>query len=121
MNNTIKQQLDMLKTLEFQVDGKPSKDFPEFFNEVIFKKNIADIKLYDTSEKQIVFKDYFIHPFEGFDFHQKFNKGAEPPTDAVMYGTILKETDKMFYLKVHTFDAKKFWEGWCPKKSCTIN
>lgn len=120
MNNTIKEQLNMLKTLEFQVDGKPSKEFPEFFNEVVFMKNNAGVEVTDTREKQIIFKDYIIHPFEGFDFHDKFNNGVAPP-ERVMYGCILKETEKMYYLKVRTADYSKIWEGFCPKKSMEIS
>lgn len=120
MNNTIKEQLNMLKTLEFQVDGKPSKEFPEFFNEVVFMKNTTGKEVLDTSEKQFVFKDYIVHPFAGFDFHDKFNKGIAPP-DLVMYGCILKETEKMYYIKAHTVENSKYWEGFIPKKSVTVS
>ena len=39
MNKTILTQLNMLKTLEFQVDGKSSKEIPESFSNIVFLKN----------------------------------------------------------------------------------
>ena len=119
MNKTIKEQLNMLKTLEFQVDGKSLKDFPEFFTEVVFLKN-SNAQLFDTSEKTFAFKDYIVHPYEGFDLHEKFNKGKAPP-ETVMYGCILRETEKMYYIKVRTLDNTKIWEGYVPKKSVSVS
>lgn len=146
MNKAIIEQLNMLKTLEFQVDGKPSKDFPEFFSEVVFKKNSTNI--IDKSLQIFNFADYMIKPFNGFDFHEKFNKGNITPLK-FMQGQIMKETEKMYYIKAKGFSmpskvcchclevincdtvcnkCKKqipvveniYWEGWTPKKACTI-
>lgn len=106
------------KTLEMQVDGVTSKDIPESFSEIVFFKNdkfISDANL----EKVFVFEDYFIKPFKGFDFHEKFNNNTPPPEQA-MQGFVLRETEKMFYISVHTFDGKKFWMGWVPKKSVRL-
>lgn len=119
MNNTIKQQLEMLKTLDFQVDGKPSKEFPESFSDIIFLKTNTT-NLVDTSEKTFIFEDYIIKPFEGFDFHKKFNKNIPPPAK-IMQGQIIRETEKMYYIKVHTQDTSKMWEGFVPKKSCKVS
>lgn len=116
MNNILKDQLNLLKTLEFQVDGKPSKDFPESFSEVVFLRTTKQIL--DTSLKTIKFESYIVTPYEGFDFHDKFNKGIAPP-EQVMQGFIIKETEKMYYLKVKSTSGKS-WEGYCPKKSCKI-
>ena len=118
MNKIIMDQLNMMKTLEFQVDGKPSKDFPEFFNEVTFKKTTKDIV--DTREKQFVFADYILHPYPGFDLHEKFNKGIIPP-EQIMQGQIVKETERMYCIKAHTLDNSKDWFGWIPKKSVKID
>lgn len=117
MNKTIFEQLDMLKTLEFQVDGKPSKDFPESFSEIVFFKSGKNLE--DVSEKTFSFENYIIRPYVGFDFHDKFNKGIAPP-EQVMNGFIVKETEKMYYLKLHSNLTNKIWEGWCPKKSVKI-
>lgn len=117
MNKTILEQLDMLKTLEFQVDGKPSKDFPESFSEIVFFKSGKNLE--DVSEKTFSFENYIIKPYAGFDFHDKFNKGIAPP-EQVMNGFIVKETEKMYYLKLHSNLTNKIWEGWCPKKSVKI-
>lgn len=115
MNKTIKQQLEMLKTLEFQVDGQSLKDFPESFSEVVFFKDKAQEKDGET----FVFEDYFIKPFKGFDFHDKFNHGIAPP-EKTMYGNIIKETEKMYYIKVESLFSTKEWTGWTPKKSVKI-
>lgn len=115
MNNTIKQQLEMLKTLDFQVDGKPSKEFPESFFEIVFFKENKK----EDNGKTFMFEDYMIKPFKGFDFHDKFNKGIAPP-EKTMYGSIVKETEKMYYLKLESLISNKTWEGWSPKKSVKI-
>lgn len=120
MNNVVKSQLELLsKTLEIQVDGVTSKDIPESFSEIVFLKSdkvMSDV----TLEKVFVFEEYFYKPFKGFDFHDKFNNGVPPP-EQTMQGFVLKETEKMFYLSVHTFDNKRFWMGWAPKKSVRID
>ena len=120
MNNILKEQIELLaKTLDFQVDGKPSKDFPESFSEITFMR--SNKTLDDKSlEKVFVFEDYIIKPYQGFDFHDKFNNGIAPP-EKTMQGFILRETEKMWYLSVHTFDNMKFWMGYCPKKSVRID
>ena len=117
MNKTIFEQLDMLKTLEFQVDGNPSKDFPESFSEIVFFKSGKNLE--DVSEKTFSFESYIVKPYAGFDFHDKFNKGIAPP-EQVMNGFIVKETEKMYYLKLHSNLTNKIWEGWCPKKSVKV-
>lgn len=117
MNKTIFEQLDMLKTLEFQVDGKPSKDFPESFSEIVFFKSGKNLE--DVSEKTFSFESYIVKPYAGFDFHDKFNKGIAPP-EQVMNGFIVKETEKMYYLKLHSNLTNRIWEGWCPKKSVKV-
>jgi hypothetical protein len=114
MNKVLLEQLNMLKTLEFQVDGESLKDFPESFSEVTFFK--SDKNLSDCSEKIFKFEDYIIKPYNGFDYHDKFNKGVPPP-EKVMQGCIVKETEKMYYLRLHSTFNNKTWEGWCPKKS----
>ena len=63
--------------------------------------------------------DYIVKPYEGFDFHDKFNGGL-PPYQKVMYGKIIKETDKMYQLVARTADGFKIWAGWVPKKSMRI-
>lgn len=119
MNNTLKSQIELLsKTLEMQVDGVPSKVLPESFSEIVFFK--TDKTIDDTTiEKVFIFEDYFVHPYETFDFHTKFNSG-NPPPERVMQGVILRETEKMVYISVHTFDNQKTWVGWCPKKSVKL-
>ena len=118
MNKLILEQLQMLKNLEFQVDGKPSKEFPDSFSKVLFK-HTGNEELKDSSDKIIVFADYMVNPYEGFDFHKKFNSN-NPPPEVVMYGVVLRETEKMYYLKLRTKDGQKSWLGWSPKKSVRI-
>lgn len=68
---------------------------------------------------KVTFVDYFITGFDGFDFHDKWNNGIAP-FEKVMCGTIEKETAKMYYFKLNNLSYTKQWEGWCPKKCCTI-
>lgn len=116
INSIIKEQLVMLSVLDYEVDGKKVDVIPDKFNEIVFKSN--NNKIIDTSEKQVIFEEYIIKPFPGFDFHKKFNKNIAPPSK-IMFGFILKETEKMYYFKLRT-DKNVYWEGWCPKKSCKV-
>lgn len=117
MNNIIKQQLNMLKSLDFEVDGESVSDFPDSFSEVVFKRNI-DSNLNDNRELTIQFMEYVLDSFMD-DFHKKFNNG-DKPSELVMYGTIIRETDKMNYIMVHNKDNTKTFKGWIPKKSMKI-
>lgn len=148
MNKLMKSQLDMLNTLEHTVDGQLTKDIPESFSQITFYKIGNTRALAYPKIKIFIFEDYIIKPFQGFDFHDKFNKGNPPPFK-VMTGEILKETDKMYYLTckaiiattkycVHCLkpqvvkylcnDCSKLykniesivWVGWIPKKSVKI-
>lgn len=118
MNNLIIQQLKMLETLEFQVDGKPSKEVPESFSIITFKK--ASNSVIKKKEYVFIFEDYIIKPFEGFDFHKKFNKDIPPP-EKQMVGVILRETEKMIFIQVRDNFNTKTWVGWCPRKSVKIS
>lgn len=70
-------------------------------------------------EVKVKFEKYFVTGYKGFDFHEKFNKGIYP-TDVVMIGTIEKETEKMYYFKLHDETNNRNWEGYCPKKCCKV-
>lgn len=115
MNDILKAQLNKLTAFNFTVDGQHTAVIPDDFKEIIFFKN--------TEKPQdsicVVFEDYIVTPFDGFDFHDKFNHG-NPPYNKVMYGNIEKETEKMYYLSVHSSTSDVIWSGWCPKKSCKI-
>ena len=145
MHKILTEQLDLLKMYKFTVDGKISTEIPDDFDSIIFYKTGNSPTM---QEKQIIFKDYMVKPFTGFDFNVKFNKGINPPL-LVMFGEVIKESDKMYYIKVHAKEmlttacthcftpgtvnllcdnCKQLfkdintihWEGWVPKKSCTI-
>ena len=73
----------------------------------------------DEEEYKVIFEDYFITGFDGFDFHKKWNNDI-PPFEKIMFGKIEKETEKMYYLNVYNTSHTKQWTGWCPKKSCKI-
>ena len=87
---------------------------PDYFKEVVFPRNEQK-----TFTVKVVFVDYFIAPFKGFDFHEKWNNGV-PPYSMIMYGNILKETNGMYYMELHSASNTDVWRGWCPKKCCTI-
>lgn len=116
MDKVILEQLNMLKeTLDFQVDGKSSKDFPKSFSNILFlKKNSVN------ADKELTFKfaDYVFTDFMN-DFNKKFNKGKKP-SNKIMYGVIIKETEKMYNIKVRNKENTKTFEGWIPKKSVEI-
>lgn len=145
MNKVIKEQLDMLNSIKHMVDGELVDSIPDSFNEIQFLKESCG---YVNNNKQVIFEDYIIKPFVGFDFHEKFNKGNPPPFK-YMKGIIVKETEKMYYFKLtpnmftsnfcnHCLSKNSggylcdncsklynlsnvTWEGWCPKKSCKVN
>lgn len=118
MNKTIKEQLGMLKAIPFKVDGQEVLDIPQDFTEITFMHSTKEVPNPDI-EKTFIFDDYIVKPYEGFDFHDKFNGGL-PPYQKVMYGKIIKETDKMYQLVARTADGFKIWAGWVPKKSMRI-
>lgn len=89
-------------------------DVPDYFKEVIIPKS-ATLPM----TVKVEFADYIVKPFDGFDFHDKWNNGI-PPFGKVMYGDILKETDGMWYFELHPLSNFNTWRGWCPKKSCTV-
>ena len=109
-----KTQLEMMSHFKYLVDGDKNKDILDVKDEIIFFK-----KEKEDNQINIVFENYFIHPFEGFDFHEKYNHNI-PPYAKEMIGKIEKETEKMYYFKGHSLTDSKIWEGWVPKKSCTI-
>lgn len=149
MNNLERKQLDMLKTLPHTVDGKDIEDVPDNFDRIVFHKVGSGNAVSELPKTLIfTFEDYIIKPFNGFDFHEKFNRGIAPPFKT-MEGEVIKETEKMVYLscKSHPTTSKfcnhclKYgvanylcdnckklynnidtimWAGWCPKKSVDI-
>ena len=107
MGKVLNHQLEILKDFNksYEKDGS-----------IIFHKQGDTAKDFEI---KVVFFDYIINPFNGFDFHKRFNKDNPPPI-ATMFGKIEKESEKMYFLDVHSEDMSKHWRGWCPKKSCTI-
>ncbi len=107
----------MSQILQKQIENLKTKHpFKESGNEIVFLKDANE----GTDDKvKVVFESYFITGFPGFDFHDKFNNGIAP-FEKVMYGKILKETDKMYYFDLHSISGDKKWVGWSPKKSCTV-
>lgn len=82
---------------------------------IVFSRSTAK----DNIAIKVVFEDYIVHPFEGFDFHAKWNNNI-PPYNKIMYGKISKETEKMYYFEVQSDTSDRAWCGWCPKKSCHV-
>lgn len=118
LNEIIRKQLENMFDVPHEIDGKKSNDIPKSFNEIVFYKN--DRQNANKGTVRVEFENYIVFPFEGFDFHDKFNNGV-PPYSKVMYGKILRETDKMYYFDLFSETSDKHWVGWCPKKSCKIS
>ena len=117
MNEILKRQIQkLIATYPFKIDGRQEKDLPKSFSSIVF---LRDGSVKRESEIRVTFENYFITGFPGFDFHDKWNNGIAP-FDKVMYGKILKETEKMYYFELHAETGDKCWTGWCPKKSCTV-
>lgn len=147
MNSFLEEQLKKTKQVTFY-----NEDNIPISKDELKDQNILIIKSKDFKPKEYLFtfESYLVNPFEGFDFHIKFNKGNNIPLK-VMQGTILKTVGKMYYIKVrgyyyqtdrcnHCFKSikcnsicidclKKFnindvediiWEGFIPIKSCKI-
>lgn len=100
--------------IEFDVDNVNVNSIPNNFKEITFHKTPSK----DTMIK-VIFANYIVSPGKDFDFHDKWNDGT-PPSQSSMYGSIIKETDRMYKFDVVTeqFDCR--WIGWCPKKSCVV-
>ena len=114
MNKIIQNQINKLtQELNYKIiEGNGIDDFKEIiFNKKSFISNKKEVR--------VTFEKYFVTGYNGFDFHEKFNKGVYP-TDIVMVGSIEKETEKMYYFKLHDEMNERQWEGYCPKKCCTI-
>lgn len=119
MTKIIDEQLEKLKQYVCEVDGKTTSQLTEDFSTVTFRdKSVKSEVKKDTNEVSVVFEDYIIHPYPGFDFHEKFNKGIAP-SNRMMSGIVLKETEKMLYMSLQDSNGD-VWVGWCPKKSCHI-
>ena len=112
--SVLKKQLQMLSNYKALVDSDQNKCILDAEDSIIFYKQEKS-----NNNIKIIFENYFIYPFEGFDFHDKYNKGI-PPYSKEMVGKILKETEKMYYFKGHSLTDPKIWEGWVPKKSCIV-
>lgn len=108
MTETLKKELEKLNNLN-----------PIYNNDSVFFKKINNIPNNQNQIFRVIFADYIIKPFEGFDFHTKFNNNIAPPEN-IMYGEIIQTTEKMYKFKLKTSDGSKHWEGWCPKKSCRL-
>ena len=115
MNLLIKQQIDnLLKTYKVTADGVSFTDTPDGVS--CFKFSTLQT---EKQRVRVTFATYFVTGFPGFDFHDKFNHGVAPPA-TTMYGEITKETEKMYYFKLKSETGDSTWEGYCPKKSCTV-
>lgn len=100
------------KGIEFEITSNNSS--LGGFEKIVFKQNTSTPK-----EVKVVFSDYIIHPYDGFDLHEKWNNNIAPPF-ATMYGSIVQETNGMYRFNLHDENYEKTWQGWCPKKSCVV-
>lgn len=111
----ILEQLSKLSEIKHSVDGVERDDFPDDFKNIVFHQNTSSA----GDKVKVVFMDYIIKPFDGFDFHEKWNDNVPPPSK-VMYGEIVENREKMYKFRLHPPTSSTIWEGWCPKKSCTV-
>lgn len=111
----LKEQLDKIAKdgIEFDVDGVNADSIPDTFDTITFHKNNNEAIC------KVTFSEYIVHPFEGFDLHDKWNNGIAP-IQSTMYGDVIEETEKMYHLKVYDEQFENVWLGWCPKKSCVV-
>jgi hypothetical protein len=116
MNDILRKQLDLLVDREKIIDGKSEKEIPDSFSEIVFKKQIT---VKSNFEIKVIFADYIVKPFPGFDFHDKFNGGIAPPNKK-MFGKIIKETEKMYKFDLQSESGSNHWIGWTPKKSVEV-
>lgn len=114
MDDIVFQQLNRIDDIDFLVDGEKLDAIPQSFNKITFLRT-SGVQNVITVE----FENYIVEPFDGFDFHQKFNNNTPPPYKT-MCGKVLKETEKMYYFDLKSMNGDKSWVGWCPKKSCKI-
>lgn len=102
MNDILRQQLLKTKNVAFYNEsGK------QIIKEELNDQTTLIVKQKDFSSKTedlllFTFEDYLVHPFSGFDFHQKFNNGINIPL-TVMQGRVLRTVGKMYYIDVRGF------------------
>lgn len=105
--NQLNSLVDVPHSIEYDNEGNPIS--------IKFYKNTLEFdKVY-----RIIFQEYFVKGFDGFDFNEKWNNGVYPP-DIVMYGSIIEETENMYKLKLSDNNDRNQWTGWCPKKCCKV-
>ena len=116
MNNVLLDQLNRLidNGRKAKIGGKYIDTIPETMDAVVFEGKEAPA----VKEVRVIFEDYFVHPYKGFDFHTSLNQ--TPPPEKVMYGQIVRETEKMYAFSLHPEDSLELWVGKCPKKSCRV-
>ena len=90
MSQKVLEQIKKLSNLEYTLDNG-SIDLDQYFSEITFKKRNADKQAVDSI--RVVFEDYIIKPFDGFDLHEKWNNGIAP------YSKIIKSTFKLELFK----------------------
>lgn len=114
VNWIVQKQLESLSKYRHSVDGKDSDSIPESFNHIVFYKQSKEV-----AKVKVIFADYIVKPYDGFDFHERWNNGT-PPMQKTMIGEIDSQTQGMLHFNVKTEDGLQSWTGWCPKKSCTV-
>ena len=118
LNKTILEQLNLLKELNFNIDGIDTDVIPSDFSKIVFYKSDKQLNSLIGSNVTIVFEKYILKSYMD-DFHNKFNNGCRP-TQLIMHGKILKETEKMYYIDVVDNKNESNFVGWIPKKSMRV-
>ena len=105
MNEYIREKLKKTKNVYFYDENNNQISINELDDQLHLIIKQKDFSVNKDNLKLFTFEDYLINPYEGFDFHIRFNNGINIPLK-VMQGYIIKEVGKMYYIKVKGFYFK---------------
>lgn len=105
MNNFIKEQLRKTKAASFYTKEGKQISINNLDDQTVLIIKHKDFENKSEDLMLFTFEDYLVSPFDGFDFHTKFNKGINIPL-TVMQGRIVRTVGKMYYLKLRGFYFK---------------
>lgn len=118
MNPLIKKQLEKLKFLIGRWDENTTK-----IN--ILQNEAGSLYLKQGMCYLIKVEDYIVHPFDGFNLHDNWNKGTHPnhifmkcEVEQIM-GKMVK-VNTVGYDYQNQLDTNDIWSGWLPEKSIKI-
>lgn len=120
MNPLIREQLKKIRLTHLP-------EYDDNTTHIVISRRTTPVKggLVEGKCYLIQVEDYIVHPFDGFNLHDNWNKGI-PPKHCFMKVEVGKIMGKMVKVNSVGYDFKNkldtndVWEGWLPEKSITV-